>query len=464
MMDRDVVQLLNETKQEHILDYLTFFSEEERQRLVEDIRQIDFEHIAEVYRTYSTPEEQSAEQKVFEAADVLRFDETGNSPAQRKRLYRLGEDALRDGRVGVFLVAGGQGTRLGFSGPKGCYPVSPIKQKTLFQLFAENIRGLERRYGRTLQWYIMTSSENNDQTQTYFRQQDRFGLKEDQVHFIVQKQIPSLDATGRLIVSRDKTIFKNPNGHGGSVYALADSGALARMRERGIEEIFYFQVDNPLAKIADPLFVGAHIEQRSEMSTKVVRKTDPDEKVGIIGKVNGRLGCIEYSELSADEAAEQTPDGQLRFNSANIAIHMLNCGFVEKLNRDRDFHLPYHIARKKIECLACGDGELKADAIDGIKFEMFIFDALGFARNAVTLEVPREEEFSPVKNRDGSDSPDTARAAMVQLHRSWLKRADNRAVPDDGIVEVSPLYALDGDAFAEKHSPDKDVSFPLYLE
>ena len=211
----------------------------------------------------------------------------------------------------------------------------------------------------------------------------------------MQKQIPSLDLDGQLIVGSDGQLFKNPNGHGGSLYALQDSGALDAMAERGIDEIFYFQVDNPLVKIADPLFVGAHIDRRAEMSTKVVRKTDPSEKVGIIGRVNGRLGCIEYSELTPEQVAERVADGSLRFKSANIAVHMLNRAFVEKLVRRADFHLPYHSAVKDIACLECREGRLVEESVKGIKFEMFIFDALGFAEQSVTLEVPREEEFSP---------------------------------------------------------------------
>jgi UDP-N-acetylglucosamine/UDP-N-acetylgalactosamine diphosphorylase len=235
------------------------------------------------------------------------------------------------------------------------------------------------------------------------------------------------------------------------------------MADCGIDEIFYFQVDNPLAKIADPLFIGAHVENRAQMSTKVVRKVDPAEKVGIIGRVNGRLGCIEYSELSQAEIAERLPDGRLRFSSANMAIHMLNRAFVEKLTSDPDFRLPYHIAVKGIGSLAPDGSTVKK--IDGIKFEMFIFDALGFAERSVTLEVSREEEFSPVKNSAGADSPDTARAAMIARHRSWLQASGKLpSVPDDLIIEISPLYALDAAEFAEKYTLPPTLPSPVYIE
>ncbi len=381
---------------------------------------------------------------------------------ERERLFAVGEDILRQGRVAIFLVAGGQGTRLGYPGPKGCFPISPVKQKSLFQLFAESILALRRRYAAALPWYIMTSQENNGATCAFFKEHAYFGLAPDSVRFIIQKENPSLDLDGRLIISPENRIFKNPNGHGGSLTALKDSGALADMAARGIDEIFYFQVDNPLAKIADPLFIGAHVAGRAQMSTKVVPKVDPGEKVGIIGRINGRLGCIEYSELSQAGIKERLPDGRLRFSSANIAIHLLNRGFVEKLTADPDFQLPYHIAVKAIDALG-PDGEQKR--IEGIKFETFIFDALGFAERSVTLEVSRDKEFSPVKNAAGSDSPDTARAALCALHRSWLAASGKlAALTDDLAVEVSPLYALDAEEFTKKYIAPDSLTSPAYIE
>jgi UDP-N-acetylglucosamine/UDP-N-acetylgalactosamine diphosphorylase len=462
-MENDITGRLKRYGQEHILAYLKHMSQGEQRTLLEDAAQIDLEQIAGLFDSYRASRQLVHDKKVFEAAEALSLPATQVFAAERGRLTSLGEDLLRQGRVAIFLVAGGQGTRLGYNGPKGCFPVSPVRRKSLFQLFAESIMALRRRYGSALPWYIMTSQENNAATCAFFKENGYFGLGAGTVQFLVQKENPSLDLEGRLIVSPDRKIFKNPNGHGGSLYAMKDSGALAQMADRGIDEIFYFQVDNPLAKIADPLFIGAHIENRAQMSTKVVRKVDPAEKVGIIGRVNGRLGCIEYSELSQAEITERLPDGRLRFSSANMAIHMLNRPFVEKLTSDPGFRLPYHIAVKGIDCLAAD--MTTVNKIDGIKFEMFIFDALGFAGRSVTLEVPREEEFSPVKNSAGADSPDTARAAMVSQFRSWLLRSGTcPAVPDDLIIEISPLYALDAEEFAGKYTPPRTLTSPVCIE
>ncbi|MEI6126988.1 MAG: UTP--glucose-1-phosphate uridylyltransferase, partial [Pseudomonadota bacterium] len=338
--------------------YLGAMTEAEKQLLLQDTEQIDPSLIEGLYALYQAGNAAHDTKRVLDTAEVISLPDREPFLEQRKRLIRLGEEYLRQGKVAIFLVAGGQGTRLGFAGPKGCFPVSPVKHKSLFQLFAESLRALQRRYGKPLQWYIMTSHENNGATLAFFEQNRYFDLSPKNIHFIIQKEIPSLDLSGKLIISPDKKIFKNPNGHGGALYAMQDSGALKEMACMGIDEIFYFQVDNPLAKIADPLFIGAHVDSKARMSTKVVRKTDPGEKVGVIGRINGKLGCIEYSELTPEQVQERTPDGRLRFSSGNIAIHMINRSFVEKLTTSPDFHLPYHSAVKQIECMK-PDGTVK---------------------------------------------------------------------------------------------------------
>lgn len=458
----DIKKLLIEHKQQRLLRCLDLLDRQRSNALLQELDALDFSEIAARYNNYKA-DSGHADRK-FQEAELLSPGSGACDSAECARLSAFGRQALSDGRVALYLVAGGQGSRLGFDGPKGCFPVSPLKAKSLFQLFAEQVLALQRRYGVSLPWYILTSGENNQATLDFFKAHAWFGLQPADVHCIVQKQIPSLDLDGQLIVANDGRLFKNPNGHGGSLYALQDSGALDSMAARGIDEIFYFQVDNPLVNIADPLFVGAHIDRSAQMSTKVVRKIDPCEKVGIIGRVNGRLGCIEYSELTPEQVAKKLPDGSLRFKSANIAVHMLNRSFVEKLVRRTDFHLPYHSAVKDIACLECRDGSFVEHSVKGIKFEMFIFDALGFAETSVTLEVPREEEFSPVKNANGAHSPASAKAAMLERARFWLARAlPGREIPRDLQIEISPLFALDEQGLAGKINPDIDLSSPLYL-
>ncbi len=462
MIREHILNLLVEHKQQRVLRCLERLDPCARESLLREVAELDFADIAARYTTHMTGDEQA--EKIFQEAELLSPGSAACSSAECDRLRGIGRRALQDGRVALYLVAGGQGSRLGFEGPKGCFPVSPLKSKTLFQLFAEQVLALQQRYGLRVPWYILTSQENNRATIDFFTAHSFFGLRPEDVRCIVQKQIPSLGLDGQLLVGKDGLLFKNPNGHGGSLYALKDSGALTDLSGRGIEEIFYFQVDNPLVTIADPLFIGAHIDRRAQMSTKVVRKTDPGEKVGIIGRVNGRLGCIEYSELSPEQTAERAADGTLRFKSANIAVHMLNRAFVEKLVSRSDVHLPWHSAVKDIACLECEGGRLVEQRVKGIKSEMFIFDALGFAERSVTLEVPRAEEFAPVKNAAGADSPESARAAMLSRARSWLSRAlPGREIPDGLQAEISPLFALDARELAEKINPDIGFASPLYL-
>jgi len=464
-MATDIDRILSRSNQTHIFQFLDCLPATERQALIDDIARFDLVQLAALHAHHQATCQAPAHQQSLQTVEALRFTPSPASQHERRRMHAIGEDCLRQGRVALFLVAGGQATRLGLQGPKGCYPLTPVRQKSLFQLYAEGIRALQLRYGRPLPWYIMTSEDNNAATKSFFEHNGFFGLEPDRVRFLVQQQIPSLDIDGRLIVGRNGKLFTNPNGHGGSLQALHDSGALADLAAAGIEEIFYFQVDNPLARIADPLFIGAHLEQRADMSTKVVSKTDPHEKVGIIGRIDGRLGCIEYSELSPAEACQRSPDGSLRFSSANIAIHVLNRRFVEKLVCQAAFSLPYHCALKQIECLAVDKGRLCPLTIQGLKFEMFIFDALARDERSVTREVSRAEEFAPIKNRDGADSPATARRAMISLHTAWLRGAAPAAsLPDDLVIEVSPLYACDAESFQQRFVAPAQLSSPLYFE
>ncbi len=453
-------QKLIQYRQDHLLRCIELMTEQEQKKIIHDLQKIDFDLIDRLYNSFKNPPD-SKLKKDFEPPRVLSVD----SETEKTGLSDLGESFIKQGRVGLFLVAGGQASRLGYDYPKGCFPVSPIKKKSLFQLFSEYILALQQKLQVSFKWYIMTSSENHENTINFFEKHSFFGLKNSQISFFSQGEIPSVGLDGRLLVSPDKKICRNPDGHGGSIFALKRSGALDEMEKQGIDEIFYFQVDNPLVRIADPVFVGAHLKNEAEMSTKVIQKTDPAEKVGVIGKINGKLGCIEYSELDDDLKKKRNPDGSLLFGSANTAIHILNRAFVQRLTEKRLFSLPYHSAIKQINCLELQSGNLKKISKEGLKFEMFIFDALGFAKNPVTMLVNRHEEFSPVKNRQGSDSPETALKSMSSLHRKWLEKADVDLKGLDNVeVEISPLYALNENEFRKKFNNIKELPNPLYFE
>lgn len=404
----------------------------------------------------------------FEPAEFTPLPETPEEISLFCQARGIGEKALRDGRVAAFLVAGGQGTRLGFDGPKGKFPVSPVKNKTLFQLHSEKILALSKKYDVIIPWYIMTSETNHQETVDFFVAHDYFGLNSKNVMFFRQEMIPALDPYGRLILDEKDHIFRNPNGHGGSLSALKKSGALDDMKSRGIDLIFYFQVDNVLVKICDPDFIGSHLQEQAEMSAKVVTKTDPGEKVGVLGRIDGKLGVIEYSDLAEAEKTARNPDGTLKFRAGSIAIHILNVDFVE-LENEGGLKLPWHMAHKKVAHVDEEGNRVEPDEPNGYKFETFVFDALGDAKETVFLEVKREEEFSPVKNAKGIASPETARRDMVNQFRRWLEQAGVQIPTDcnnaaNGLIEISPLFALDGDDLKVKVNSDLKIEDKLYLE
>ncbi len=358
-----------------------------------------------------------------------------------------GRELLRSGKVAALTVAGGQGSRLGIEAPKGVVGVTPIKGKSLFQLFAEKILALEQRLPCSMEWFIMTSRENDTATRDYFRDNGYFSLKKDQVHFFVQGMLPSVTPEGKFILTEDGGLFMNPDGHGGTFNALHTSGSLRLMKDLGIEEIFYFQVDNPLVKVCDPLFIGLHSLSGALMSSKVVRKASYEEKVGVITSINGRTTLVEYSDMSDEVRYATGPDGGILHWAGNIAVHMIRRSFAEELTA-QGTRLPFHRARKMI---ASRGAEGSTMETPGIKFETFLFDALPLAGKSMTLEVMREEEFAPVKNLTGTDSLESSRELQSALHAAWLTRLGIEVDPGV-IIEISPLSALDFEDLSLKAS------------
>jgi len=271
--------------------------------------------------------------------------------ADQVKLYadakQRGQELVAAGKVAAFLVAGGQGTRLGYNGPKGEFPVTPINQKPLFQVFAEQIRAWSRDTGKQVPWYIMTSDANDLATRDFFHSHKFFGLPEADVFFFQQGMMPAFGLDGQLLLGAKDSLALSPDGHGGSLRALERSGAVADMRRRGVEHLSYFQVDNPLVHIIDPMFIGLHDLSGSEMSSKTISKAGPLEKVGNFVEADSVVQVIEYSDLP-DELAKQTnSDGLLRFNEGSIAIHALRLSFIDRLNGSGTLSLPWHRADKR---------------------------------------------------------------------------------------------------------------------
>lgn len=374
-----------------------------------------------------------------------------------------GHELLNQGKVAAFLVAGGQGTRLGYDGPKGEYPVTPIQNKPLFQVFAEQLIAHGKAAGRPIPWYIMTSDVNDAPTQAFFKKHNFFGYDPGLIRFFQQGMIPAFDMNGELLLASKDSLALSADGHGGSLRALRKTGALDDMKSRGIVHLSYFQVDNPIVHTIDPLFLGLHDLAGSEMSSKTIAKASATEKVGNFCIGDGAVQVIEYSDLPESLALETNPDGSLKFNAGSIAIHALAVAFIDRLTSPgSDLKLIWHRAEKKVPYVDDAGQPVKPSAPNAVKLEQFVFDAIPLAKNALVYTTAREEEFSPVKNAEGSDSPATSRRDQIRRDARWLeaagvsipKKADGEP---DAVIEISPLYAVSADALKNGKSLPKKL-------
>ncbi len=377
-----------------------------------------------------------------------------------------GQKSLAAGEVGAVLVAGGQGTRLGFDAPKGMFPIGPVSGATLFQILLEKVVACSRRYGAAIPLYLMTSPATHGATVEYLHKNDFFGLPPDDVTIFCQGTMPAVDAaTGKLLLQAKDSLALSPDGHGGMLAAMARSGALDDVAARGLRTLYYFQVDNPLTQVCQAEFIGNHRLSGSELSTLVAAKQVPREKVGNVVSIDGRVQIIEYSDLNPlpDAIVLRTDAaGRPVFWAGNTAVHAIDVAFLQRMAAS-DTTLPFHLAHKKVPYIA-SDGRLVEPAeANAIKFERFIFDLLPWAERAIVVEIDPAEEFRPVKNAPGeaTDTPESVQAAMMALHRKWL-RAAGAQVADHVPVEIGPRFALDAEQTAEQIQPGLVVDRPTY--
>jgi UDP-N-acetylglucosamine/UDP-N-acetylgalactosamine diphosphorylase len=414
-------QAFEEAGQGHVFAHWERLSPAEQERLLAQAEVLAprLEALTAAWRATQAHEEAAGPGEIA-PPPVTVLPEHGGDASEIERARTRGLELLAEGRVAAFVVAGGQGTRLGFDGPKGLYPVGPVTGRTLFRIQAQKIAGWRRRTGRALPWYVMTSPATHAGTVAHFEAESYFGLPREDVHVFQQETVPAFDDDGRFFLESPDRIFENPGGHGGSLKALLDSGSLDDMDRRGIDRIFYYQVDNPLAPIADPVFLGLHDLEQAEISCKVIRKQDPMEKVGVVALVDGRAGIVEYTELGDDERYLRDADDRLVYWAGNIAIHCFDTAFVRQAAEHADEWLPLHASRKKIPFVDAEGVVHAPEEPNGDKLERFVFDALPRASRVCVQEVRPAEEFAPIKNAEGNDSPATARAALLAQYRGWL--------------------------------------------
>ncbi len=441
--------------QGQVFAFFDQLSAQEQQELLAQAAEIDLGEVETLCATLLGDHKTAARFDDLEPAPFVPLPQHGGDAEKWREARETGEAALRAGRVAAFTVAGGQGTRLGYDGPKGTFPVTPVRGLSLFAVFAAKIEAAGKLYGRPIHWFVMTSNQNHDATESFFAEHDHFGLAPETVHFFKQGRMPAVDFNGKILLEDKGHIALSPDGHGGSLRALERSGSLDIMRREGIDTISYFQVDNPLVRAIDADFVGWHLVSESGMSSKMIPKAYAGEKVGHFCSRSGRLEVVEYSDLPVSMQEQTDERGELRFRAGSIAIHILDREFVARMGKQSS--LPFHRADKKIPTVDAQGNAVKPDKPNGVKFETFVFDALPLARHPVVIETLREDDFSPVKNAEGVDSPQTCRDDQLRQWARWLASVgvevplDERGVPTVNF-EVSPRFGFDAATFSSSWS------------
>jgi len=462
---------LRPVRQEHLLAFWDSLDKASQLHLADQINQIDWDEFAQLRETHAGAgdDEAAARQHwrdVAARAKPPRAVRVGCEPQglSRAEARRRGEEALRSGKLAMILVAGGLGTRLGFDLPKGMFPLGPVSNRTLFQILIDHLQAVSRRYNVCIPLYVMTSPATHEVTLQFLSENKRFGLAESDLQLFQQGTMYAVDAASfDVLLSSPGEIFTGPDGHGGMLSALAREGILKEAQQRGIEQFFYGQIDNPLLTVCDGEFIGWHLISGSEATTQVVAKVDPAEKVGVVVEFDGRTQIIEYVDLPEENASQRLPDGSLKFWAGNLAVHVFDVAFLERMARLRDA-LPFHTSHKKVPYVNRSGELVEPTSPNAIRFERFIFDLLPQARKAFVVEVDKAAAFAPVKNDDRSptDSPATSRKAMMAQATKLLREA-GAEVADGVAVEVNPLWALDAGEARRKLKPETRVTSPTYF-
>lgn len=427
--------------QQHLLKYYSELSNTEQEVLLNEILDIDFELISSLHSDLVLNNKHESSPEGFSPLKASSFEDC--SDEEKENYYNLGIEAIREGKVAALLVAGGQGTRLGHSGPKGTFNIGLPSGKSLFQLQCERLLNISRKAEKYMPWYIMTSPENHSDTIEFFKSNNYFGHNEDYINFFQQGVLPTIDEEGKIFLSSKGKISTGPSGNGGCFLSLKESGMLEDMNSRGIEWLFLYGVDNAMVRVVDPYFIGFTIASGELAASKVVAKVNANEKVGVLCYRNGHPSIVEYTELPDEMIQQRDAYGNLLYDNANILNHIFHMDFITKI---LEMKLPFHVAHKKISYTNELGFNVIPEKPNGYKFECFLFDIFSNLSDMAALKVKREEEFAPVKNSCGEDSPKTARELTSNLHKQWLiNKGLDCNVLSGKTVEVSPLTSYFGE-------------------
>jgi len=467
-VERELIAALEPHAQQHLLAFWQTLDEHQQAQLAEQIGAIDLPLIDALYRGEVNQPDWAELSLRAEPPVAMRLAQRQSGQASAlgitpEAARQRGSEALRAGEVGILLTAGGQGTRLGFDLPKSLYPIGPLSSVTLLELHAQKARAIARRFGVSVPLYVMTSPATHEQTVRFLDKNDLLGL-EDDLFVFCQGTMPAVDAqTGKLLLAERDQLFLSPDGHGGTVAALEDSGALVHMQGRGVQQLFYLQVDNPLVPICDPELIGYHLLAESELTSLAVAKQEPQEKLGNFAMVDDRLQVIEYSDFPDEVAERRDATGELVFWAGSVAVHVFDVAFLKRAVDLADA-LPFHVAEKKVSYVDSSGERIEPREANALKFERFIFDLLPHARNPIVVEYAEEESFAPLKNAPGAakDTAEYVQGMMLAQHSRWLRGAGAELA--EGVeVEISPLYACDAQQVVEKVEPGRRFEQSVYL-
>lgn len=410
------IRILKDNNQTDILNILEKIDENIKEKLIQQINSLDFNQINKLYE--ETKEKPDILDKKIEHINYV--DKYKLTEDKRNIYTTLGEKVIKNNQYAVVTMAGGQGTRLGHKGPKGTFKIDVNPEpKYLFQILAENLEKANKKYGVTLPWYIMTSTENNNETVEFFEKQNYFGYPKESVKFFMQGNLPLVFTDGQLVLDENYNIKEAADGNGCIYKAMKESGTLDDMKKRGIKWIFIGAVDNVLLNMVDPILLGLTISQNHVIASKSIAKASPKEKVGVFCKANEVPSVIEYSELPEDMAEQRDEDGELLYGEAHIMCNLFTIEALEKISNQ---NLPYHVANKKTNYMNKNGELIEVNEPNAYKFEAFIFDAFNFFEDITILRGKREEDFAPVKNKEGNDSPDTAKDLY---NNYWQNKTEN---------------------------------------
>lgn len=395
--------VLKKYGQEHILHYYDELNTTEKASLLSQIEMTDFSVLENLSEKCV-----SSERGRFEPLGAVTVDDIEKN---REKYHSVGSDAIKNGKVAAVLLAGGQGTRLGFEKPKGMFDIGVTKELYIFECLINNLLKVVGDTGTFVPLYIMTSEKNHDDTVRFFEEKNYFGYNSSHVKFFIQDMAASVDYNGKIYMESKSDISISPNGNGGWFSSIVRAGLLKDIKEKGIEWINVFAVDNVLQQIADPCFIGAVIDSGSQSGSKVVSKVSPDERVGVLCMEDGKPSIVEYYEMTEDMRKLRTEDGQLAYKYGVILNYLFSVKRLEEIISEK---MPVHVVEKKIPYMNSNGELITPKDPNGYKFETLVLDMVHMQESCLPYEVERCKEFAPVKNPDGVDSVDTARELLKQ--------------------------------------------------